>query len=194
MLDSRHAPCPESTYHAVRGPLTRQAIHRAGGACPEIYGDPVMLCPEIYPKRDSNEHVVGVCPQWREQSLDLFCGNADRSIRILDVRSSPEQFCNVLSACDAVASSSLHGLVAAHAYGIPAVWIKPSNKPLGDGFKFQDYLLSVNCSDRCLVPKTKQELFRAFDFVETPGKSLLTEFLRTCPFVSDERLAFANDE
>lgn len=194
LLDSRHTPCPEATYHAVRGPLTREAIVKAGGYCPEKYGDPVMLCPRIYPKRNSSDRVIGICPQWREQSLDLFRNKSDRSVKILDVRSSPETFCRELSACDAVASSSLHGLVAAHSYGIPAVWIKPTDKPLGDGFKFRDYLLSVGCSDQCLVPKSKQELFRAFDFVETPQKSLLTEFIGTCPFLSGEYSAISSHE
>ena len=40
-------------------------------------------------------------------------------------------------------STSLHGLIISHAYGIPAIWIKAGN--IGtDGFKFKDYFSSVN--------------------------------------------------
>ena len=44
---------------------------------------------------------------------------------------------------DSIISSSLHGIIVAHSYGIPAGWWKPSNKVTGDGSKFEDYAQSV---------------------------------------------------
>lgn len=37
----------------------------------------------------------------------------------------------------------MHGLIIAHAYGIPAIWIK-KNYIFTDGLKFFDYFSSVN--------------------------------------------------
>jgi hypothetical protein len=41
-------------------------------------------------------------------------------------------------------SSSLHGVIVSHAFGVPSIWMA-SSKPLhGDGVKFDDYFASCN--------------------------------------------------
>jgi hypothetical protein len=43
-----------------------------------------------------------------------------------------------------VISTSLHGLIVSHSYGIPALWISFKEKDLfGDNIKFLDYFSSV---------------------------------------------------
>ena len=48
--------------------------------------------------------------------------------------------------CDRIFSSSLHGLIVAQAYGIPAQWIKITGQKIHDDedFKFYDYFLGAN--------------------------------------------------
>ena len=46
-------------------------------------------------------------------------------------------------------------LIFAHAYGIPAAWIRLSGQVLGDGFKFLDYCSSIGIAAKdvpMLVP------------------------------------------
>lgn len=48
-----------------------------------------------------------------------------------------------IASCDYIASSSLHGLIVAEAYGIPNLWLEISGKLLGGHFKFHDFFLSL---------------------------------------------------
>jgi len=50
-----------------------------------------------------------------------------------------------ISSCETIMSTSLHGIIGAHAYGIPAAHVTTSNtcNLWGDGTKFLDYYASV---------------------------------------------------
>jgi hypothetical protein len=48
-----------------------------------------------------------------------------------------------ITACHAILSSSLHGLIVAEAYGVPAAWMTITDKVKGGGFKFCDYYLAT---------------------------------------------------
>lgn len=122
---------------AVRGPLTRQfLIDNFSIDCPEIYGEPGLLFPYLFPefKRQENpSNPYLIIPHSSEEHLYLISSNViyptepwDAVIRkILDSQ--------------LVISSSLHGIVIAEAWGIPARLLKvTNNEPL---FKYEDYYL-----------------------------------------------------
>jgi hypothetical protein len=85
--------------------------------------------------------------------------SAGYRVRVVNVHQTAERVIREIAASGVVISTSLHGLVIADAYGIPAVWttLEP---PLGGGaFKFHDY-------ESVITP-------RATRFVRfTPGMSL----------------------
>tara|TARA_R110000765_G_scaffold7963_4_gene26062 strand:+ start:74522 stop:75262 length:741 start_codon:yes stop_codon:yes gene_type:complete len=125
---------------AVRGPLTREVMLRNGVDCPEVYGDPVLLMPRYYKPNVSKEYKLGIIPHVLERDL-IHVKHSD--INVIDLRKTYKEIINEICKCEAIVSSSLHGLIAADAYGIKSKWVEFSNKVVGNGFKFRDYYMSI---------------------------------------------------
>jgi pyruvyltransferase len=126
---------------AVRGPLTREyLLNKAHIHCPEIYGDPALLLPKIFPDWQAKpiSGRVGVVPHYRD--VGLVPALPERYRVILPSQPLEEVIADILS-CEFVISSSLHGLIVAEAFGIPARWLRLS--PIEPDFKFIDYYLGT---------------------------------------------------
>ncbi len=142
-------PDPNADYRAVRGPITRNKILECGGSCPSIYGDPGLLMPLFYNPVISPHYRIGIIPHYvdYENVKSDYIGMSD--IKIINlINGNIEQVIDEILDCELIVSSSLHGIITAHAYGIPATWVNFSNKILGDGIKYLDYFKSVNIESR----------------------------------------------
>ena len=131
---------------AVRGPLTRDALQRQGISVPAVYGDPALLMPLIYapPSRSTRKYRLGIIPHMHDYGTpDVARLGASPGVTIIDILSPTYTLLDKLFECEAIASSSLHGLIAADAYGIPNVWIECGDRLMGRGFKFRDYFSST---------------------------------------------------
>ncbi|MDD2367685.1 MAG: polysaccharide pyruvyl transferase family protein [Sulfuricurvum sp.] len=135
--------------HAVRGPKTRKKLLDAGVDCPEVYGDPALLLPKLYNPKIKKIYSLGIIAHYFDKDNSWLQNNMNNNkIKIIDVsQSNPFGFIDDILSCEKVVSSSLHGIITADAYGIPAKWIKLSNKLHGGDFKFLDYFLSVKRKD-----------------------------------------------
>jgi hypothetical protein len=131
-----------ATYCAVRGPLSRKRILELGHSCPEVYGDPALLLPDIYNPNVQKTYDLGIIPHYVDykRAQEIY-GDSLPVIDLMthDFLATTDQ---ILS-CKAIISSSLHGVIVAHAYGIPAIWVRFSDKLSGDNTKYADYFLSV---------------------------------------------------
>lgn len=125
---------------AIRGPISRARALSCGAKCPAVYGDPGLLVPRWYDKPVEVKHDVGYIPHyvdfWRVSQK--YAGEF-----VIDVLQPVESFVDQLRSCKRIASSSLHGIVLAHAYGIPAAWVQWGDSIGGDGTKYRDYLQGV---------------------------------------------------
>ena len=97
-----------------------------------------------------------------------------------------------ITACDYIASSSLHGIILADAYGIPNVWIQLSNRIRGNGFKYRDYYegcgkFNVECLNFTDVSIDTSIIEKSLEKYKRPHYNM-RGLLKSCPFVSNERL------
>lgn len=138
-----------SQYHfdhldvrAVRGPLTRAfLIDNFNIECPEVYGDPALLVPRVFPefkKKQKPVYEYLIIPHYSEEFLFPKC-------LFPNVVYPSEPWDKVIQAIvnsKFVISSSLHGIVVAEAYGIPARYLRLSDsEPL---YKYIDYYSGTN--------------------------------------------------
>ncbi len=78
--------------------------------------------------------------------LDLPMAQAARQrddVNVIDITAGLLEVIDQVTRCDFILSSSLHGLVIADAYGVPSRWVKLSDRPKGDGFKYGDHYSAI---------------------------------------------------
>lgn len=131
-----------ANWKCVRGPLTRNRILQLGGECEENYGDPALLLP-LFCDESKKEHDLGYIPHHIDYGIIKKALPSEFVVQLRHLHRSPLDTAKEITKCRKVVSSSLHGIIAAHAYGIPAAWIESENKLKGDDTKFYDYFLSV---------------------------------------------------
>ncbi|HEB12522.1 MAG TPA: hypothetical protein ENI11_02480 [Actinobacteria bacterium] len=130
----------------VRGPLTAAILERQSLRSAYTFGDPGILASKIFPRTESAQNEVGIIPHYVDMNSPWVKSCRDQGLTVIDVLSPLDEFFANLQRCAIILSSSLHGLVFAHSYDIPAVWIELSDQVIGSGFKFFDYYLSMGIS------------------------------------------------
>lgn len=134
---------PNVNWKFVRGPLTRKNVIDNGGSCPDIYGDAALLLPSFCDESEK-EYEVGIVPHY--EHFKHF-QTKYKGYKIIDVvNKDPLLVAKEITKCKKIISSSLHGIICAHSYGIPAARINGSSKLHGDGIKFEDYYMSVKAN------------------------------------------------
>ncbi len=141
---SRNDQFSNAMFCAVRGPLSRKRILELGYSCPEVYGDPAILLPDYYQPTIEKKFEYGFIPHYVDQdSVSQWYGN-DTDVTVLNlIHDDVFYTTDCILECKKVISSSLHGVIVAQTYGIPAIWVQFSDKLSGDNVKYDDYFLSV---------------------------------------------------
>ncbi len=131
---------------AVRGLNSLKKIREVGANC-DVFGDPVLLFPEIFPpEKVSKKYRYGIIPHFKNKSsigVQKIMALNDPSIKIIDIQSGTEAFVTDVLSCENILSSSLHGLILAEAYGIPTCRLIFSENLKGGDYKFYDYYSGV---------------------------------------------------
>lgn len=118
---------------AVRGHLTGRRIDSINGLMSAAKGDPALLAPLFWRADRAVTYSLGVIRHHLDRN------EYPMADIIIDATEPVEEVIRKLNMCVTVASSSLHGLILAHAYGIPAMRI-PRDDIIGGDWKFMDFL------------------------------------------------------
>jgi pyruvyltransferase len=179
--------CPRAV-HAVRGPLSRESLVKQGVECPEVYGDPALLLPRFFNPGARKRYSVGIIPHYIDKGhpwLDRW--RRDPQVLLLDIESGIQEFVRSVKSCEAILSSSLHGLICADAYGVPNAWVQLSDEVIGGDFKFRDYRLSIGAGEPVPIRISMDtELAAAVAKAEHRKLGIdLRKLILACPFLSD---------
>lgn len=118
---------------AVRGPRTRQFLLQMGIPCPKVYGDPAILMGRLFPeiKKKAPKYDYIIIPNIADMS-------SFRPYKNVVAPTTPwREIADMMVQSRLVISSSLHGIIMAEAFGVPArlvkmTWVEPL-------LKYQDY-------------------------------------------------------
>jgi hypothetical protein len=131
------------TWHAARGPISRDMVLASGQECAAVFGDPALLAPLVYKPKRIGGGGTGLVLHYSHLKL-ARPGDAALISPVRCGADGAKAFIDEICRCDYIFSTSLHGLIFANAYGIPARWCHFHAKKLsGDGMKFADYFQGV---------------------------------------------------
>ena len=172
---------------AVRGPLSRMVYEANGISCPECYGDPALLLPLIYNPIVEPVYEYGIIPHyvdWSAEWVNQY--RSDKNILVINIMigDDHELFVKQLKSCRRIVTSSLHGLILAHAYGVPVCAVKLSDSVTGGEFKFSDYLLSVGREPKRRINLCQEQI--EIGDLSYDNKAIqidLAPMIAVCPFI-----------
>lgn len=141
---SSQSVVPKGKYLAVRGEKTQERLQNLGLPRAKAIGDPAILLPKIYEPKQTKKHKLGIIPHVAHYEKVAMQFNKEEII-VIDLLGDIEEIIDNIRACDFTISTSLHGIIVSHTYGVKSIWSTLSSINLaGDNIKFADYFSSVN--------------------------------------------------
>lgn len=182
----------KAQFLAVRGPQTRKFLLKLGYQVPEIFGDPALLLPRFFYPKVEKKYKFGIVPHYNDwkKVKDWFIDNSE--LLVIDMMTTNIESKTIeFLQCEKIISSSLHGIIVAHAYRIPAIWQKFSDNVFGDDIKYQDYFESVQMEyylptiqDNCYSIEEMKDLFHFYPSLPNAEilENLRNGLMNVCPF------------
>lgn len=131
-------------FYAVRGKYSQKRLKALGYKVPNSIGDPALILPLIYNPKITKSYDLGFIPHHTQ--YEYFAKYQDiHGIRVINLLDDIEKIIDITLSCKYIISSSLHGIIVAHAYNIPCLWYHyPKIEWYGENIKFLDYFSSVD--------------------------------------------------
>jgi glycosyltransferase involved in cell wall biosynthesis len=168
--------------HAVRGKLSLERIRICGVPTEQtVLGDPGLLVGRIFDSPHvQKEFSVGIIPHYLDYKDPRFLvlkGLLKRST-IINVLEPCASVISAIQKCEAIISSSLHGLIFADSFRLPNWHVLASNNLTGGEYKFKDYSSAIDIPHASISMENLIQSIRATpDFVHSKpviSRSLLS--------------------
>ena len=133
----RHQKYVKYDVRAVRGHITEKFLEVAGYKCSHVYGDPAVLMPLIYnPSNTKKEYDISI--------IRHLSANEKKNLQYhyIDVATNDfRYFIDEICKSKLIISSSLHGIILAETYNVPAIFWR--NGIENEELKFYDWYFST---------------------------------------------------
>lgn len=131
---------------ALRGVLTKQ---RLGNRHDVPLGDPGLLFDRLYEPKSGKKYKWGLIMHYSDEQFPIVQAMLDQTPNVLCIPISghPMETLRLIGQCEYIASSSLHGLVAADCFRIPNVRLRVGPHLDHSDSKFHDYASAISRPD-----------------------------------------------
>ncbi|WP_443414588.1 polysaccharide pyruvyl transferase family protein [Brachybacterium alimentarium] len=104
-------------------------------------GDPGILAPLLLDGPVKKRYALGLIPHYHDVNSPIVqrMSELGPEVRVINVAWTPQEVAREIASCDAVISSSLHGLIFSDALGVPNAHIRLGDRLKGGLYKFHDY-------------------------------------------------------
>lgn len=161
---------------AVRGPITASVLEACGYQCPKVYGDPAVLMTEVYyPTEVEKKYKISAILHIEHQNIEK-----PDDIHYIDMNTIDyKKVIDEIMVSEKIISSSLHGIILAETYGVPAVFLSEGMED--ELLKFYDWYYATGRRN-VVIANTIQEAIEMFG-MELPDLTEMRENLKkTFPF------------
>ncbi|WP_405292902.1 polysaccharide pyruvyl transferase family protein [Algibacter sp. Ld11] len=144
---SRGQHIDNANFFAVRGKYTQKRLLELGYQSPSTLGDPALLMPLLYKSNSPLKFKIGIVPHHFHYE-NTISKTQSKNIKVINLLENINQVIDEVCSCEILISSSLHGIIIAHAYKKPCLWYNLSNRTIGgDNIKFADYFSSIDIEE-----------------------------------------------
>tara|TARA_R100001163_G_C5068066_1_gene207791 strand:+ start:4019 stop:4927 length:909 start_codon:yes stop_codon:yes gene_type:complete len=182
---------------SVRGPRTRNKLINMKIDCPTNYGDPLIIMPLVYNKKNhTKRYDIGIIPHYIDYNsksvnnmMDKFRSNKKKVIKIdILCGQNYKSFIDKILECEYIISSSLHGVMMGIVYGKKTIWTEFSDKVFGERFKFYDFLESIDIHNHECTNKNNSKILKQYIKVNPYIlKKTGSDIINICPFIDINR-------
>lgn len=137
---------------ALRGRKTQKKIMEITGKFYDVpLADAGLLIDMLYKEHPPKKYQIGVIPHmWHQNEPAVNKMLMIKDVHLIDIKRTPQEVAFEIAQCEAIVSTSLHGLIFADSLRIPNMHVLGDKQLRGDNFKFEDYYSSYGLQDNAV--------------------------------------------